>query len=372
MALDFADTNSWAKSRILVTGGAGFIGSEFVRLTFASHSGYRVTVLDKLTYAGNRQNLVTLEEEPGFRFVHGDICDAALVASLARECDVIVNFAAETHVDRSLEGAGQFVQTDVFGTYVLLEAARAAGHPRFLQVSTDEVYGPLDAGFSREGDPLRPRNPYAATKAAAEMVIASHRATYGLGVITTRGSNTYGPYQYPEKVVPLFITNAMDDLALPVYGSGCAVRDHLHVNDHARAIDVALHRGMPGEDYNLATGVELDVIDVADAVLSAVGKPESLKRFVQDRVGHDQRYAMDTTKLRRLGWEPRIDFATGIRETVHWYADNELWWRPLKSGEFWDFYARTYKTAGSARPTMAKPSGTARRAELPKPTGARS
>lgn len=329
--------------RLLVTGGAGFIGSEFVRLTFNEHPDYSVTVLDKLTYAGNRQNLAAVEQQPGFRFVRGDICDAALVALLAPECDVIVNFAAETHVDRSIQGAGQFVQTDVYGTYVLLEAARAAGHRRFVQVSTDEVYGPLQHGLSHEGDPLQPRNPYAATKAAAEMVIAAYRATFGLGVITTRGSNTYGPYQYPEKVVPLFITNAIDGRPLPIYGSGRAVRDHLHVADHARGIDVALHLGTPGEDYNLATGSEVDVIAVADAVLSALGKPESLKSFVADRIGHDHRYAMDTTRLRGLGWAPRIDFCSGIEQTAAWYAEHEAWWRPLKSGEFWDFYARTYK-----------------------------
>lgn len=318
--------------RLLVTGGAGFIGSEFVRQTFAEHPGYTVTVLDKLTYAGNRQNLTPVADCPGFRFVHGDVCDAGVVAPLARDADVIVNFAAETHVDRSLESAGQFVQTDIFGTYVLLEAARAARHERFVHVSTDEVYGERRGGFSREGDALRPRNPYAASKAGAEMIIASYRATYGLGVITTRGSNTYGPYQYPEKVVPLFITNAIDHRALPMYGNGRAVRDHLHVSDHARAIDVALHRGVPGEDYNIASGAELDIIAVADAVLAALGRPASLKSFVQDRVGHDQRYAMSTDKMRALQWAPAVDFAAGIVQTVSWYVDHEAWWRPLKPG----------------------------------------
>ena len=354
---------------LLVTGGAGFIGSEFVRLTFESHPDYRVTVIDKLTYAGNKQNLAPVEEQPAFRFVRGDICDPALVASLAQDSDAIVNFAAETHVDRSIEGAGQFVQTDVYGTYVLLEAARFAGHERFVQVSTDEVYGPLAEGYSREGDALLPRNPYASTKAAAEMVISSYRATYGLGVITTRGSNTYGPYQYPEKVVPLFITNAMDDLPLPIYGSGRAVRDHLHVTDHARAIDAALHAGTPGEDYNVATGTQWDVIDIADAVLAATGKPESLKSFVQDRVGHDGRYAMDTTKIRRLGWEPRIDVAAGIEETARWYAEHEPWWRPLKSEAFWDFYARTYKPAPPSRWPVQEHAPGSRGGDRVDPTG---
>lgn len=318
---------------LLVTGGAGFIGSEFVRMICDEHPGYRVTVLDKLTYAGNRENLVTVEGRPSFRFVHGDICDADVVAPLAADADVIVNFAAETHVDRSLESAGQFVQTDVYGTYVLLEAARAAGHTRFLQVSTDEVYGERRSGFSREGDALQPRNPYAASKAGAEMLIGAYRATYGLGVITSRGSNTYGPYQYPEKVVSLFITNAIDRRDLPMYGNGRAVRDHIHVSDHARAIDVALHRGAPGEDYNVASGSEVDIIAVADAVLATVGRPESLKRFVQDRLGHDQRYAMDTAKVRALGWAPRVDFADGIAATARWYMEHEAWWRPLKHGD---------------------------------------
>lgn len=317
--------------RLLVTGGAGFIGSEFVRQTFAAHPGYSVTVLDKLTYAGNRANLAPVAECPEFRFIQGDICDPEVVATLARDADVIVNFAAETHVDRALVSAGQFVQTDVYGTYVLLEAARAAGHERFLQVSTDEVYGERREGVSSEEDPLRPRNPYAASKAGAEMLIASYRATFGLGVIVTRGSNTYGPYQYREKVVPLFITNAIDHRALPIYGNGRAVRDHIHVSDHARAIDVALHRGTPGGDYNVASGVQRDIIAVADAVLAALGRPASLKCFVQDRVGHDQRYAMATAKICSLGWEPQVDFGRGVVETAGWYVENERWWRGQRS-----------------------------------------
>ena len=326
--------------RLLVTGGAGFIGSEFVRQTFAEHPGYSVTVLDKLTYAGNRANLAPVAEGAEFRFVQGDICDPDVVAPLAREADVILNFAAETHVDRALESAGQFVQTDIYGTYVLLEAARAAGHERFLQVSTDEVYGERREGVSHEGDPLRPRNPYAASKAGAEMLIASYRATYDLGVIVTRGSNTYGPYQYPEKVVPLFITNAIDQRALPIYGNGRAVRDHLHVSDHARAIDVALHLGTPGADYNVASGVGRDIIAVADAVLAALGRPQSLKRFVQDRVGHDQRYAMATAKIRALGWEPQVDFGGGVADTAGWYLDNEGWWRSQKLADLQSYAKR--------------------------------
>ncbi|MFN2463405.1 MAG: dTDP-glucose 4,6-dehydratase, partial [Candidatus Dormibacteria bacterium] len=276
----------------------------------------------------------------------GDIVDAGTVGPLADGVDVIVNFAAESHVDRSLEEPGQFIRTDVYGTYVLLEAARRAGHQRFLQVSTDEVYGDVDAGRSCEADPLRPRSPYSATKAAAEMLVWAYRASYGLPAIITRGSNTYGQYQYPEKIVPLFITNALDDLPLPIYGDGAAVRDYLHVEDHCAGIDVALRRGTPGMDYNVGQGGdEVTGVQVADAILKHTGKPESLKQFVRDRPGHDRRYALDASRLRGLGWAPQYDFTVGIAATVAWYRDTQDWWRPLKSGEFWDFYKRNYKVA---------------------------
>lgn len=329
--------------RLLVTGGAGFIGSEFVRMTLAAHADATVTVLDKLTYAGNRANLTSVAENPRYQFVRGDICDAQLVWTLARDADVIVNFAAESHVDRSLEAAGQFIQTDVYGTFVLLDAARRAGHERYVQVSTDEVYGEVLEGFSAEAAPLRPRSPYSASKAGAEMLVSAYRASYGLAALVTRGSNTYGPYQYPEKIVPLFITNAIDDVPLPIYGRGRAVRDYLYVADHARAIDVVLRTGTPGEDYNIGCGNEVDGATVADQVLRALGKPEALKSFVRDRPGHDYRYALDTAKLRALGWAPQVDFPSGIIETVRWYCDHKDWWRPLKSGEFWEFYQRNYK-----------------------------
>jgi dTDP-glucose 4,6-dehydratase len=329
--------------RLLVPGGAGFIGSEFVRQTVAGHPEDSVVVLDKLTYAGNVRNLDPIAAQSNFRFVQGDICDAALVEVLVAEADVVVNFAAESHVDRSLEAPGQFIQTDVYGTYVLLEAARRAGHARFVQVSTDEVYGDVAEGTSSENDPLRPRSPYSASKAGAELMVWAYRASYGMPVITTRGSNTYGPYQYPEKIIPLFITNAIDDQPLPIYGDGSAVRDYIHVTDHARGIDIALRIGTPGEDYNVGCGGATNGLEIADIVLAELGKPASLKQHVRDRLGHDRRYAVNTSKLRGLGWHPSMSLDRGMQATVRWYRDNESWWRPLKSGEFWEFYKRNYK-----------------------------
>lgn len=329
--------------RLLVTGGAGFIGSEYVRMTLREHAEDSVVVLDKLTYAGNLANLQSVSSDPRYRFVHGDIADAAVVGPLAAEVDVIVNFAAESHVDRSLEAPGQFIQTDVYGTYVLLEAALRAHHARFLQVSTDEVYGDVEQGRSREADALRPRSPYSASKAGGEMLVCAYRASHGLPAIITRGSNTYGPHQYPEKIIPLFITNAIDDLPLPIYGDGGAVRDYLFVEDHCRGIDTALRMGEPGGDYNIGFGGEVSGLEVADAVLAALEKPPELKQPVRDRPGHDRRYALDTSRMRSLGWEPRVAFADGIRRTVDWYLANPSWWRPLKSGEFWEFYRRNYQ-----------------------------
>jgi dTDP-glucose 4,6-dehydratase len=334
--------------RLLVSGGAGFIGSEFVRQTLAGHPEDSVTVIDKLTYAGNLANLDSVRQCERFRFVHGDICDRALVASLVEGVDAVVNFAAESHVDRSLEAPGQFIQTDVYGTFVLLEAARRAGHIQFLQVSTDEVYGDIQEGTASEHHPLRPRSPYSASKAGAELMIWAYRASYGMPVITTRGSNTYGWFQFPEKIIPLFITNAIDDRPLPIYGDGSAVRDYLHVADHAHGIDVALRRGTPGEDYNIGYGGATSGLEVADRVLSSLNKPASLKEHVRDRLGHDRRYALDSGKLRALGWEPQLGLDRGLHETVRWYQDNESWWRPLKSDEFWDFYQRNYMPAEEA------------------------
>ncbi len=330
--------------RLLVTGGAGFIGSDYVRMTLGEHPEDSVVVLDKLTYAGNERNLDPVRHDPRFRFVKGDIADAETVGALARDVDVIVNFAAESHVDRSLEAPGQFILTDVYGTFVLLEAARSCGHERFLQVSTDEVYGDVPTGRSREGDPLRPRSPYSASKAGAEMLVQAYRASHGLPAIITRGSNTYGSNQYPEKIVPLFITNAIDDRPLPIYGDGSAVRDYVYVRDHCRGIDTALRLGAPGEEYNIGVGGEVDGIRVADTVLRLLDKPGYLKQPVRDRPGHDRRYALDSSKLRGLGWAPEVGFEDGMARTVSWYLENQGWWRPLKSGEFWEFYRRNYRS----------------------------
>jgi len=328
--------------RLLVTGGAGFIGSNFVRYMLSKHADYHITVLDKLTYAGNLANLKDVLHDPRFRFVRGDICDQRLVDSLVPHVDAILNFAAETHVDRSILDAGSFIQTDVFGTFVLLEAAKRHGVRRFLQVSTDEVYGDVPQGSSMEHDPLRPRSPYSASKAGGEMLAQAYFTTYDLPVLITRGSNNYGPFQYPEKLIPVLITNAMDDQELPIYGDGLQVRDWLYVLDHCAAIDLVLHEGKPGEAYNVGGGNERVNLDIARRVLDLLGKPHSLLRFVKDRPGHDRRYSVDCSKLKGLGWAPSRDFEEGLAETVKWYLENEAWWRPLKSGEYWEYYRRNY------------------------------
>ena len=335
--------------RFIVTGGAGFIGSNFVRMFLREHPGYEVTVLDKLTYAGNPENLKDVRDNPRFRFVQGDICDVKVVDGLAAEADCIINFAAESHVDRSLLEPGAFIQTDVYGTWVLLEAARTHGHERFLQVSTDEVYGHVVDGRSKEADPLAPRSPYSASKAGGEMQVWAYRESFDFPALVTRGSNTHGPYQYPEKIIPLFITNAIDHLPLPIYGTGGALRDYIHVDDHCRGIDTVLHKGQPGETYNIGAGGQTSGVEVADLVLQALGKAASLKEFVADRPGHDYRYCLDNSKARALGWELQYDVAAGLRDTVRWYQENEWWWRPLKSGEFWEFYKKNYRPAGAAR-----------------------
>jgi dTDP-glucose 4,6-dehydratase len=329
--------------RLLVTGGAGFIGSAFVRERLRGDPEIEITVLDKLTYAGSEENLSEVRDDRRMRFVKGDICDAAVVDELSRDVDAIVNFAAESHVDRSLISAGAFVQTDVYGTYVLLEAARKHRHQRFMQISTDEVYGHVKDNRSREGDPLAPRSPYSATKAGAEMLVAAYHASFGLPTLVTRGSNTFGPYQFPEKIIPLFITNALQDLPLPIYGNGSAVRDYLYVDDHVSAIARILWKGEPGSVYNIATGSEISGVEVADTVLKLCGKPSSLKQFVKDRPGHDYRYAVDTRRLRPLGWEAIVRFGDGMRLTVDWYRGHEAWWRSRKSADFWRYYRENYQ-----------------------------
>lgn len=352
-----------AAAHLLVTGGAGFIGSAFVRDVLARRDGARITVLDKLTYAGRRANLAPVEGDPEqvsrFRFVHGDIADASVVAPLVAECDAVLNFAAESHVDRSILDPEAFLSTGVIGVHVLLEAVRresdlaAVGDrrraPRFLQVSTDEVYGSVHEGRSRESDPLLPRSPYSAAKAAGELLAMSYHATYGTDVIVTRGANTYGPYQFPEKLIPLFTTNAIDDLPLPLYGDGLQQRDWLFVSDHAGAIDHVLRHGHSGEAYNLPGEAELTNREVVAAVLERLGKPWSLVRTVEDRPGHDRRYALDGTRLQELGWRNRTDFASGIAATVDWFRDNAAWWREARTGGWDDYYQRQYaaRLAGS-------------------------
>ncbi|MGC2191230.1 MAG: dTDP-glucose 4,6-dehydratase [Candidatus Dormiibacterota bacterium] len=338
-------------TRLLVAGGAGFIGSAFVRQLLGEGDGFSVTVLDKLTYAGNLANLKQVDTHPGFRFVAGDICDGELVGKLAREVDCIVNFAAETHVDRSILDPSGFIRTDVLGTHQLLEGARLAGHARFLQVSTDEVYGDVEPpSRSRESDSIRPRSPYSASKASGDLLCFAYQATYGLPVLVTRGSNTYGPYQYPEKIVPLFITQALDHLPLPLYGDGTAVRDYLHVDDHARGIATVLACGVGGEAYNLGRGEEpISGMTVAQTVLRLTGGADSLIQPVRDRPGHDRRYALDSGKAQGLGWRATVDFEEGMARTVRWFEEHREWWAPIKSGEFLDFYRRNYHPlAGSA------------------------
>jgi dTDP-glucose 4,6-dehydratase len=330
-------------TRLLVAGGAGFIGSAFVRQQLREHPQLRITVLDKLTYAGSEENLAELIDDGRLRFVQGDICNAEVVEPLAKETEATVNFAAESHVDRSLLRADAFVKTDVEGTYELLEAARRHSHRRFLQVSTDEVYGHVPTGRSKENDPLRPRSPYSATKAGAEMLVGAYRASYKLETLITRGSNTYGPYQFPEKIIPLFITNALENRPLPIYGDGSAVRDYLYVDDHAAAIALVLRSGKPGESYNIGAGSEVSGVQVADAVLSLTGRPVSLRQFVTDRPGHDYRYALDTARMAALGWKATVSFEQGMRLTVDWYRANEDWWKRRKSAEFWDFYRANYR-----------------------------
>jgi len=333
-------------TRILVTGGAGFIGSNFARHLAARRPDWEMVVLDKLTYAGRRENLADLEGRPGFSFVQGDIADRGAVAAVLPGCHYVVNFAAETHVDRSLYDAGSFIQTDVYGAFVLLEEARRARDLKmFVQISTDEVYGSVESGSSRETDALMPRNPYSASKAGGDRLAYSYFATYGLPVIVTRASNNYGPYQYPEKVIPLFVTHALDDIPVPLYGDGLNVRDWLHVDDHCRAVDLLLESGRPGETYNIGGGNEVRNIDLTRRILELVGRPESLIRPVADRPGHDRRYSLDCAKLRDMGWAPQVPFEDGLRRTVEWYRANEAWWRPIKeeSPAFRDHYQKHYK-----------------------------
>ncbi|KAA9377528.1 dTDP-glucose 4,6-dehydratase [Microbispora cellulosiformans] len=319
--------------RILVTGGAGFIGSHYVRSLLAGvypgHEDTRVTVLDKLTYAGNPANLAPVAGDPRLVFVLGDVCDAGLLGDLVPGHDVVVNFAAETHVDRSISGAGDFVTTNVLGTQRLLQAALESGVGTFVQVSTDEVYGSIDAGAWTEAEPLLPNSPYSAAKAGADLLCRAYHRTYGLDVRVTRCSNNYGPYQFPEKVVPLFVTNLIDGRPVPLYGDGRNVREWLHVDDHCRGIQVVLDKGEPGEVYNIGGGVELSNLDLTRRILDAFGAGWEMVEYVPDRAGHDRRYALDSGRIRAIGHEPRMDFDEGLAEVIRWYRDHQDWWRPL-------------------------------------------
>jgi dTDP-glucose 4,6-dehydratase len=333
---------------LMVTGGAGFIGSNFVRYILEKYPDYSIVVYDKLTYAGNPNNLRDVAEHfaDRYAFVQGDICEATRVRDTIHihGVDTIVNFAAETHVDRSIMDPDAFIKTDVYGTYVLLEATRELGLERMHQVSTDEVYGHVPEGASKETDPIAPRSPYAASKASGDMMVNAYYITYNLPVTITRGANNIGPYQYPEKVVPLFTTNAIDDLPMPLYGDGLQVRDYQYVSDHCEAIDIVLHRGKIGGVYNIGTGTEMRNIDMTRLVLKLLGKPASLIQPVRDRPGHDRRYALDVTKICGLGWEPAHSCEEAIEQTVRWYVENEWWWRPIKSGEHYqEYYKRQYK-----------------------------
>jgi dTDP-glucose 4,6-dehydratase len=322
--------------RLVVTGGAGFIGSNFVRYMLAEHEDVEILNLDKLTYAGNLENLRGIEDDPRYTFARGDICDEDAVAEALRGADAVINFAAETHVDRSISGPQDFISTDVLGTHTLLEAVRRLEIPRYLQISTDEVYGSIEDGACTEESGLDPSSPYSASKAGGDLLVLAYHRTFGTPVLITRSSNNYGPYQYPEKLVPLFITNAIDDQQLPVYGDG------LYVEDNCAGIDLVLQQGVPGHVYNIGGGNEVQNLTITRHILELLGKSEELIRFVTDRPGHDRRYAVDCAKLRALGWAPKVPFEAGLARTVEWYAGHPDWWRPIKSGAWREYYASQY------------------------------
>lgn len=322
--------------RYLITGAAGFIGSHFVRELMAGsydslgHDCTGVTVYDKLTYAGNLENLASVADDPRYTFVQGDICDGDLLDEVLPGHDVVINFAAETHVDRSIHGPQDFIVTNVVGTQTLLDACLRHGIPRTVHIGTDEVYGSIDVGSWTEDEPLLPNSPYSAAKAAAEMLVRAYNVTYGLNVSSTRCSNNYGPYQFPEKVIPLFVTNLIDGAKVPLYGDGLNVRDWLHVDDHCRGIAIVCTKGAPGQSYNIGGGLELNNKELTERVLEAMGVDWSMVQPVEDRKGHDRRYSVNDGRIRELGYEPLHKFEDGLAETVQWYRDNEAWWRPLK------------------------------------------
>jgi dTDP-glucose 4,6-dehydratase len=329
--------------RVLVTGGAGFIGSNFVKLLLGKKRKMQIKVLDKLTYAGNLDNLESVMKRRDFTFIKGDICNKKLLDEILPKIDIIYNFAAETHVDRSILRAGSFVRTDIVGTYTLLQKALEYEIPRFVQISTDEVYGSIAKGKFRETDPIEPNSPYSASKSGADLLVRAFHVTYGLPVIITRSSNNYGPFQHPEKFIPLFITNALEGAPLPLYGDGRNVRDWIHVEDNCTAIELVGRKGKTGETYNIGADEEKENIYIARKIIELVGADEDILTLVKDRPGHDRRYALDSRKIKRLGWKKRIPFDRGLEATVRWYKRNESWWRPIKEGAFKRYYREMYK-----------------------------
>jgi dTDP-glucose 4,6-dehydratase len=330
--------------KILVTGGAGFIGSNFIRYILSKYPHYKIVNLDKLTYAGNLDNLSDMEDNPNYQFVKGDICDQNLVERMVEDkIDVIINFAAETHVDRSIYDPKIFVKTNVLGTQVLLESALKFKIDRFIQISTDEVYGTLTKGFFTESSPLLPNSPYSASKASADLQVRSYFKTFSLPAVITRCTNNYGPYQFPEKLIPLFITNALSGQKLPLYGDGLYVRDWLYVEGHCKALDLVLHKGKIGEIYNISGSYEKTNLEITELILKRLNKPKSLIKHVKDRPAHDRRYALDSSKIKNeLGWKPDASFDEGLSKTVDWYIANQKWWQKIKTGEYLDYYQKHY------------------------------
>ena len=340
--------------RIMIAGAAGFIGSNYVRYVLSQHPDASVVALDKLTYAGNLANLADFAGDPRFEFVRADICDAEAVNDALAGCNALVNFAGESHVDRSVMDPAAFVRTNVEGIRVLMEAARVHGLERIVHVSTDEVYGHVPTGSANEDARLAPRNPYSASKAGGELLALAYFTSFDVPVMVTRGANTIGPFQYPEKAIPVFVTNAIEDEPLPIYGEGKAVRNYMYVDDHCAGIDLVLHRGSPGEVYNVGVEFEVNTVTLATSILDLLDKPRSLMRLVEDRPGHDYRYSLDSSRLEALGWQPDYAFPQALAETVNWYVENEDWWRTIKSGSYDEYYARNYaERLARSRPVAA-------------------